>query len=216
MQVLCQTVCNHLVQKGRLQRERRPFQDIMLMVVWILATPDTFRSVALRFGVRPSTLHYFYSYVIECLRELAPQFITWPDAEEREHIKTTGAVGCIDCTHVYITAPTEDAAQYINRHHSYSLNVQAVVDHNLLVRDLHVGEVGSMQDRRVLRSPLYQKLLQRREVLSPDEHLVGDGGYTLTEFVSKMSSFFLCMNIFWFLFTSFKFLYYCVTDDDTI
>lgn len=162
------------------------------MVIWLMATPDSFRSVALRFGVTPGTLYYFYSYIIEALRELAPRFICWPDQEERLHIQQVfqeatdfpGIVGSIDGTHVSITAPVNNAAHYINRHHTHSINVQAIVDCNLLVRDIHVGEVGSMHDDRVFRrSPICQKLLQG-EGISPDEHLVGDGGYTLTNFVS--------------------------------
>lgn len=192
-------VRNHLVDRGRLRRERRPLQDILLMVVWLLATPDSFRSVALRFGVNPGTLYYFYSYIIEALRELSATFITWPNAEERRVISATfqratgfpGVIGCIDCTHIEITAPLVDAAQYINRHHSYSMNVQAVVDSSLLVRDLHVGEVGSMNDARVFRrSPLHRDLLRdlnQGHIIAREEHIVGDGAYTVTDFVSKFT-----------------------------
>lgn len=187
-------VRDHLIEKGRLRRERRPFRDIMLMVVWLLATPDTFRSVALRFGVTPGTLYYFYAYVIEALTEMSDQYIVWPDAEERVAIREEfarqtgfpGCVGCIDCTHVNITAPIEQAQAYINRHHCHSINVQAVVDHNLLVRSLHVGEVGSMNDKRVFsRSDLYEDILTGApgQFLDGEEHLVGDGAYTLTDFV---------------------------------
>ncbi|KAK3919807.1 Protein ANTAGONIST OF LIKE HETEROCHROMATIN PROTEIN 1 [Frankliniella fusca] len=190
------TVKEHLIAKGRLRRERTPFFDIMLMVIWLLATPDSFRSVALKFGVRPSTLYYFYSYVIEALMELAERFITWPAEEERQQIKETfqratgfpGVIGCIDCTHVYITAPLRDAQQYINRHHKYSINVQAVVDNKLQVRQLHVGEAGSMNDARVFRkSQLYQALISNEPgiVINRDEHIVGDGAYTLTDFMMK-------------------------------
>lgn len=167
----------------------------MLMVLWILATPDSFRSVALRFGKRPGTVHYFYTYIIEALKDLAATHITWPTADERRVISNTferatgfpGVVGCIDCTHVFITAPLAHANQYINRHHSYSINVQAVVDNNLQVRHLHVGEVGSMNDSRVFRrSSLHHDLLHSEPglVIDVGEHLVGDGAYTLTNFVS--------------------------------
>ncbi|KAK3917591.1 Protein ANTAGONIST OF LIKE HETEROCHROMATIN PROTEIN 1, partial [Frankliniella fusca] len=192
--ILVQTVGNHLRSKGRLRRVRTPLQDILLMVVWIMATPDSFRSVALRFGRRPSTLWDFYSYVVEALREVAKDYIKWPSEEERRDIKESfrratgfpGAIGCIDCTHIYITAPVQDAAQYVNRHDTYSMNVQAVVDNQLLVRHLHVGEVGSMNDKRVFRrSPLCHDILKVEEerLLNADEHLLGDGGYTLTDFM---------------------------------
>ncbi|KAK3910836.1 Protein ANTAGONIST OF LIKE HETEROCHROMATIN PROTEIN 1 [Frankliniella fusca] len=110
------TLHNHLVRTGKLRRERTPLQDVVLMVLWLIATPDTFRSVALRFSVNPGTLYYFYSYIIEALRELAAEYIQWPGPEERAHIKAAfaratgfpGVIGCIDCTHVTITAPLQN------------------------------------------------------------------------------------------------------------
>ncbi|KAK3924029.1 Protein ANTAGONIST OF LIKE HETEROCHROMATIN PROTEIN 1 [Frankliniella fusca] len=205
---LCGVVFNHVVEKNRVIRKRRPFQDIMLMVVWLMATPDCFRSVGLRFGVTPSTLYYVYSYVIlavdrvqplcssqslKSCSELAATQIIWSDAVERTHISQTferathfpGVICCIYCTHINITAKLEDARQCINRHHSYSINVQAVVDHNLLARHLHVGEVGSMNEKRVFtRSPLHHDLLHLPPglVIGPDEHLVGDSAYVVTSF----------------------------------
>jgi len=160
-----------------------------------MATPDTFRSVALRFGVNPGTLYYFYSYIIQALREMADHYISWPNEEERAQIQDAflrvsgfpGIVGSIDGTHVSVTRPVRNAAQYRNRHHHYSLNVKAVIDNNLLVRDLTVGEVGSMTDNRVFRrSALCRDLvLGANDRLNVNhEHLVGDGGYTLADFVS--------------------------------
>lgn len=204
LQRLVQTVGNDLVQKGRLRRERRPLQDIILMVLWIMATPDTFRSVSMRFGVNPGTLYYFYSYIIQTLRELAAQYITWPSQQERDTIKNVflrvsgfpNIVSCIDGTHVFVTKPVRNAANYRNRYLSYSINVQAVVDNNLLVRDLHVGEPGSMNDKRVFRrSPLCSDLvLGENDRLNFEEHLVGDGGYTLTDFVSPQEPPFLLIK----------------------
>ncbi|KAJ1520370.1 hypothetical protein ONE63_003505 [Megalurothrips usitatus] len=193
-QNLVQAVGAHLTATDQIKRQSRyQLKDVLLMVVWLLATPDSFRSVALRFGVRPGTLYRFYIRIIGALREMAETFITWPDAGERNAIKHRfqratqfpGVVGCIDGTHVYITAPLEHPGQYRNRHHSYSINVQAVVDNRLLVRDIHVGEAGSLHDRRVFRrSSLYSNLLDGvLPLLSADEHLVGDSAYHLTDFM---------------------------------
>lgn len=193
-ELLVQTVGNHLYERRILQRHKTDVQDMLLMVLWVLATPDSFRSVALRFGRRPSTLWKFYSYIIMALRELAPRFIAWPTDGERRTIKEAferatgfpGVIGCIDGTHVNISAPLEDAAHYVNRHDTHSMNVQAVVDHTLLVRHLHVGEVGSMNDSRVFRrSPLLHDLLKdgHDRIINDDEHLLGDGAYPLSSFM---------------------------------
>ena len=47
---------------------------------------------------------------------------------------------------------------YYNRKGFYSVNVQAVVDHNLLFTDLYIGWPGSVHDARVLvNSALYSR-----------------------------------------------------------
>lgn len=166
-----------------------------MMSLWILATQDSFRSVAVKFGV-PSrgTVHYHFVSVVEALREMAPQFIQWPDEFERDTIKSCferkygypGVVGCIDGTHIYISSPLFQAARYVNRFKKTSLLLQAVCDHNMVFRDIYVGQPGSVHDSRMFqRSPLSNNLLHNREMLSPDEHILGDGAYTLTDKVSE-------------------------------
>lgn len=136
-------------------------QDIVLMVVWLLATPDSFRSVSLRFQVSPSTLYLFYIHVIDALKHMSAEYIKWPNAAEREEIKqafhrVSGfpvVIGCVDGTHIYITAPVEDAVHYRNRSHSYSMNVQVIVDNELFLRDIcmwvrwDVGTTGECSER---------------------------------------------------------------------
>ena len=188
-QALLLVVANHLVGMERVQRVRTPLDIVLLMVLWVLANPDTFRSVALRFGCQPGTVYFHYSYIIECLREMAPTYIRWPNANERAEIKEAfqaysgfpGIIGVIDGTHNVITAPVRQKRRYRNRFQSYSLNTQVVCDHTLLIREIHIGEVGSVFDQRALsRSPLYRKLLEAlQEFLGFDEHLIGDGAYTL-------------------------------------
>ena len=97
-----------------------------------MATQDSFRSTALQFKTRPRTVHYFYLYIIESLRELSARYITWPNAHERAQIKAAferatgfpGVVGSIDGTHHDIIGPRNQRVMYVNRHHSYSMNTQ--------------------------------------------------------------------------------------------
>ncbi|KAK3914471.1 Protein ANTAGONIST OF LIKE HETEROCHROMATIN PROTEIN 1 [Frankliniella fusca] len=180
----------HLIVEGRLQRERRKVSHILLMVLWILATPDTFRSVALRFGVHPGKVHEYYVYVIKAMTELGERFIQWPDAQQRQRTKAAlerrsgfpVVIGMIDVTHIPISAPLEDAAAYRDYKQQYSISVQAVCDDRCLVTDLYVGEAGSLPDARVFRrSPLCFNLLQRDYMFSPGEHIIGDGAYMLLD-----------------------------------
>lgn len=195
MQVLLETLANFLIDSGKVIRVRNPLDLPLLMVLWILANPGTFRSVALRFGVLPGEVYYHYAYIIEALREMGPLYIQWPDEQERARIKArflaysgiSGVVGVVDGTFNNVTAPLFDKNRYRNRHHQFAYNTMAICDDNLLIRDMHVGEAGSMHDSRVFRrSPLYQRLLhdENNELLAPDEHIIGDKAYTLTDFVS--------------------------------
>lgn len=158
----------------------------MLMGIWPLFNQDTFRSTGLHFGKKKNSIHFHYSYIIELLREMGPRYIKWPDERERETIKAgfeekygyVGVVGCIDGVNVDITAPLENPQQFVNRHDQYSMLVQAVCDDKLQYRDVYCGEAGAIGDARNFeRSPLGLNLLTSPDMLSDDEHIVGDGAY---------------------------------------
>ncbi|KAK3916262.1 Putative nuclease [Frankliniella fusca] len=162
----------------------------LLMVLWILATPDTFRSVALRFGVYPSGVHDAYKYILLALVEMGEQYVTWPNQEERNVIKRRlqrvsdfpGIVGIMDGSHIPITAPHEEKAAYRNYHHGYSVKLQVVCDDRLLVRDMYVGEAGSLHDARVFRrSPVCRRLLENPNMIQANEHIIADSAYTVLD-----------------------------------
>lgn len=50
----------------------------------MVATPESFRSVADRFGLSKSNAHVVFKEVICALKEMMPQFVKWPNAEECE------------------------------------------------------------------------------------------------------------------------------------
>lgn len=179
----------HLESHGRLVRQTRKGLDYsLLMVLWILASPDTFRSVGVQFGVSKQTVHFHYKYIIQALREMAPFYVKWPNRFEKQVISATfearygypSVCGCIDGCLICITAPLEQPQQYVDRHHSYSIILQGVCDHRLLFRDVYIGEPGSVGDKRTFRrSPLGQNILRNASVVG-DMFLLGDGGYSLT------------------------------------
>lgn len=143
----------------------------------------------------PSEVHNIYVVIIEALREKADEYIRWPTAEERNVIRRTleepsdfrGIVEIIDGCNVPITAPEENKADHRDYHHQSSIKMQAVCDNKLLVRDLYVGEPGSLHDARVFRrSPLGTNLQLMPQLLSPGEHIIGDKAYMLLEQVISL------------------------------
>ncbi|XP_034239532.1 uncharacterized protein LOC117644302 [Thrips palmi] len=183
-------VGNHMRETGRLQRQRTRVDLILMMALWPMFNQDTFRSTGLHFGKKRYVIHYHYRYIIEILCELADRFIKWPDEVERAQIQAyyedvwgyIGAVGCIDGVLIQITKPLENPQNYVDRHHQYSILVQAVCDHQLLYRDVYVGNPGAIGDvRNFDNSPLSRNLLTNPDMLSEGQHLLGDGAYILTD-----------------------------------
>lgn len=87
----------------------------------------------------------------------------------------------VDGTLVRITAPSHQKQRYVDRHHNYSLNVQMAADHRMLIRNISAGQPGSVNDARVFkRSPMGKNLYSRNDMLSQDQHIIGDGAYTNT------------------------------------
>lgn len=189
-QKLIVAVGRHLALHHRVHFIRTPLDVALMMAVWILATPDSFRSTGVTFGVSKGVVFYHYLYIIVVLREISGDYIKWPGPLERHQIRHAfehrygycGVIGCIDCCHIRILAPKIQPQRFVNRHHDYSIMIQAVCDHNLLYRDAYVGEAGSVGDVRTLyRSPLGDKIFRREGYISEGEHLLGDGIYPLTE-----------------------------------
>ncbi|XP_071580153.1 putative nuclease HARBI1 [Temnothorax nylanderi] len=97
-----------------------------------MATPDSYRSICVKFGVGKATAFRAVRRVTYALHCIAPRFIQWPDevvaADIRDKFaKISGfpnVTGAIDGTHIKIRAPPTDAASYINRKGFPSINVQ--------------------------------------------------------------------------------------------
>ncbi|KMQ86288.1 nuclease harbi1 [Lasius niger] len=55
-----------------------PVRKQLLATLWLLATPDSYRSVGERFDIAKSSLSYSFMRVIEAINDIAGQFIKWP------------------------------------------------------------------------------------------------------------------------------------------
>ena len=100
--------------------------------------------------------------------------------------------GAIDGSHIPISVPVECQSDYYNRTGWYSIVVQAVVDHQYLIRDVCIGWPGSVHDARIFaNSQIYNKITQEgilkeavsRTILNADipVHLIGDSACVVIE-----------------------------------
>lgn len=50
----------------------------LLSVIWLLATEESYRSVADRFGMSKGSLHFSAMQVVEVISQKISKFVTWP------------------------------------------------------------------------------------------------------------------------------------------
>ena len=88
------------------------------------------------------------------------QCITFPDVAEAQEITERNHLlhhvpqvyGSVDGTHIPILAPAIEYRDYVNRKGWPSIMLQAVVDDQLLIRDVCVGTPGSAHDAAIFNT----------------------------------------------------------------
>lgn len=75
----------HLTRHGKDGRLTVPPRKQMLAVIWLLATPDSYRSINQKFGISKSTLHHCFRRVYQALNKLTPLIISCPSTLEKTH-----------------------------------------------------------------------------------------------------------------------------------
>ncbi|XP_067217072.1 putative nuclease HARBI1 [Linepithema humile] len=167
---------------------RKPLaaQKQLLIALWMMATPDSYRSVCVKFNIGKATAIRTMRKVTYALHILAPRFIQWPQGERAnkvmEEFEKVSAfpkiIGAIDGTHIRIKAPLEDKQSYVNRKGYHSIHVQAVCTSKLLFTSVLAGNVGSVHDARVFRlSPVRQYITNPQIYFPNDSHIIGDVAY---------------------------------------
>uniref|UniRef100_A0A915KXA7 Putative nuclease HARBI1 n=1 Tax=Romanomermis culicivorax TaxID=13658 RepID=A0A915KXA7_ROMCU len=134
-------------------------------------------------GVSQSGVSRVVHRVFEAIAELRSKFIYLPAEDKYQEIQEAfyqksgfpGVLGAIDCTHVPIINPGgNDAELYRNRKGWFSINVQLMCDHKLIIRNVVASWMGSTHDSRVFHE---SRLKDKLEELPGRFHLVGDRGY---------------------------------------
>ena len=91
-----------------------------------------------------------------------------------------GVIGCIDCSHVKIRRPDENAEEFVNRKGVYSINVQVVCDHKLRINDIVCRWPGSVHDSRIFDNSTLKHRLETNQL---NGILLGDSGYACKRYL---------------------------------
>ncbi|XP_020488383.1 putative nuclease HARBI1 [Labrus bergylta] len=116
------------------------------------------------------------------LKSLLNSFVAFPGhkpvkAIKEEFLSIAGfpnVIGCIDATHIPITAPSENEADYLNGKSSHSINVQIISDAAHIITNLEAKWPGAVHASRIFQESALSKRMENGEF---DGLLLGDGGY---------------------------------------
>lgn len=137
------------------------------------------------FNITKSTAGRIIHRVSHYIAMLREQFISMPTTNHelnhlaREFFNISGfpnVCGAIDCTHIKIQSPGgNNAENFRNRKGWFSLNVQAICDAHLAIRDIVVRWPGSTHDSRIFNNSLIRAKFENNEF--GNKYLLGDSGY---------------------------------------
>ncbi|XP_048511944.1 putative nuclease HARBI1 [Athalia rosae] len=116
-------------------RSSIPPEKSLLLTLWLLATPDSFRSVADRFGTTKSVAHRNFLQITKILSQLAAEYLRWPTIPELRRVRILfdnlrpdngfpDIIGAVDGTHIAIRAPIIDPKSYVH-HMTVGYGVEA-------------------------------------------------------------------------------------------
>ena len=89
-------------------------------------------------------------------------------------------LGCIDCSHIPIIAPSENEPIYVNRKNGHSINIQAICDHNLKFIDVVARWPGNTHDSFIWRQSGINQKITSGEIPIVNGWFLADSGYPLT------------------------------------
>lgn len=179
-------VKTHIHKTGR---PEIPIQKQLMAVLWLLATPDSYRSVGEKFNMSKSLLSVSFFRIIELIIMNASNIIVWALGEELTRQKELffhiagipNVIGVVDGTYIPIKAPKNDAEVFVTRKCNYAITLQAITNAELKFTDIFVGYPGSVSDTRIFRnSDIYLNIMNNPTLYFPnDEHILGDKAYPI-------------------------------------
>ncbi|KYN06763.1 Putative nuclease HARBI1 [Cyphomyrmex costatus] len=159
-----------------------PVRTQLLATLWLLATPDSFRSVGLKHDLAKSSLNVSVQRVVGALNDMAGNVIRWPEGNYLDVVKQKfqrlsnmpNIIGAIDGCDISNEAPKKHSLHYKTRKKDYAVVLQAVCDSELRFIDCFAGYPGSVGDRRIFRN---SDLFNMNAFFPNDEYIIADKAY---------------------------------------
>ena len=137
-------------------------------------------------GPSTHTVHRTVHRVAEAIITLKKEVICWPgDKSKLRHdfmkiANFPSVAGALDGCHIIITPPAgDDETDYVNRHHSHSINMLAVCGPDLTFFYINAEHPGSCHDGHVIRYSQLWRNFEDGNLPFPGAVLLGDSAYAL-------------------------------------
>ncbi|XP_046858179.1 protein ANTAGONIST OF LIKE HETEROCHROMATIN PROTEIN 1-like [Xenia sp. Carnegie-2017] len=203
---LCNKIRIPLQKKVTNMRVPTSVEKQVAMTLYYLADEGRLRKVANAFGVSRSTVSLAIRRVCFVISTvLGPEYIRLPQTEHDVFEAVSNfyekhgfpqCIGAVDGTHIFIKQPANNASDFINRKHRYSLNVQAIADYKYCFLDVVVKWPGSVHDSRIFCNSKVNEMLKEGSipslprVLLPGTEpvgicILGDPAYPLLPYLMK-------------------------------
>ncbi|RVE41357.1 hypothetical protein evm_013989 [Chilo suppressalis] len=95
---------------------------------------------------------------------------------QRKH-NLPGVIGCIDCTHIAITRPSEEEHIFFNRKGYHSLNVQMICDYDLKIINVNSKFGGATHESHIWSASHVETYMHGLHENGEHVWLLGDSGY---------------------------------------
>jgi hypothetical protein len=173
-------------------RRRKPVTALnqILLTMRYLATGGFQQLLGDTFAVHKSTVCVTIQRVVHKIAQLKPHYIKMPTPAETQAVKLSfyrlrrmpRVIGAIDCTHIRVESPGGPNAEiFRNRKSFFSINVQAVCDANLKIRNIVARWPGSVHDSTIFNDSSICAQLENGRY--EDGFLLGDSGYACRSFI---------------------------------
>ncbi|XP_053896290.1 uncharacterized protein LOC128843456 isoform X1 [Malaclemys terrapin pileata] len=149
---LCDLLSPALKRQNTKMRAALTVEKRVVIALWKLAMPDSYRSVRNQFGVGKSTVGAAVMQVAKAITELLLQkVVTLGNVDGFTAMGFPNCGGAIDGTHIPILAPEHQGTQYINRKGYFSVVLEALVDHKGRFTNINMGWPRRVHDARIFR-----------------------------------------------------------------
>ena len=137
IEYILNVIGNDLRRKTRRNHAMSPSKQL-LVALRFFASGSFLQVVGDIEGVDKSSASRAVQHVSQLLAAKQEMFIKWPTTAAEVNANKNGfyrkrrfpgVIGCVDGTHIRITAPHDNEADYVNRKGFHSINVQAVCNH---------------------------------------------------------------------------------------